>query len=101
MARYMELSAELSKLVDKFMEQFVDDEFFDDAGVQMGHIINLAVRCNPRQPQGTVRRNIVGTAMKRFCDVHMSKEFDEKTGREYNKIHIKPKDGYSPNPLGG
>ena len=96
MARYMEMATNLQEEVNKFMDAYVrrdgitEQETFE-AGVQMGHIVNLAVRCNPRPSQGTVRRNIVAKAVENYCLVLMNKETDEKTGREYNKISIMPK----------
>ncbi len=51
---YHDRIADLEKMVSAF----------DGSPVQLAHIINLAVRCNPRQPQGTVRKNIVAGACK-------------------------------------
>jgi hypothetical protein len=33
----------------------------------------------------------VATALKDYCNVTMTKEYDEQTDREYNKIHITTK----------
>ena len=105
MSRYMETANELRKNVEAFMEAFVEEPLTHEGGeqgridpqdrlitavaaVQLGHIINLAVRCSPRPVQGTVRKNIVAEAMKKYCEVTMTKEYDEKTDNEYNKIHI-------------
>ena len=62
-----------------------------DIAKQIGHIVNLAVRCAPRAVQGTVRKNIVSKAVEKYCRVTMTRETDERTGREYNKIHIEPR----------
>jgi len=61
-------------------------------GVKLGHIVNLSIRCSPRGVQGTVRKNIVEEATRSVYNVHMTKEVDERTGRDYNKIHITAKD---------
>ena len=93
MARYLETATQLSKEIDSFLDTFCEMDgqgIPPQAAVQLGHIVNLAVRCNPRQSQGTVRKNIVATAMKHHCIVTMTKETDEVSGREFNKIHIKP-----------
>lgn len=96
--RYLETARQLKGEVDTFMERFVGDldvgdleGFKRQASVALGHIINLAVRCNPRQSQGTVRKNIVATAMEDHCKVTMTRERDERTGKEFNKIHISAK----------
>lgn len=99
MARYLDTASDLRKEVNSFMEAYVKDNHpmvedsanMKEAAVQLGHIINLAVRCSPRAVQGTVRKNIVATAMGKFCEVAMTQEVDEKTGRNFNKIHITPK----------
>ena len=87
MAYYMEAAGKLKSDVDSFL-QFVPIEDVPAAAVALGHIINSAVLCNPRKPHGTVRKNIVVEAMKSYCKVTMTKETDERTGREFNKIHI-------------
>lgn len=94
MSKYLETAEALRKEVKSFIERYITDRMHCDSAeafVQLGHIINLAVRCNPRQPQGTVRKNIVATAMKDYCRVTMTREEDPKTGRTFNKIHIQPK----------
>jgi hypothetical protein len=97
MARYLQVAEELRKEVESFMESFLDVKKPDGpAAVALGHIINLAVRCNPRQAQGTVRKNIVQTAMRNYCRVTMDRLTDPKTGRSYNKISIASKDGGLP-----
>jgi hypothetical protein len=88
MSRYMETANELRKNVEAFMKVFVEDADVNAAAVQLGYIINLAVRCSPRPVQGTVRKNIVAEAMKSYCKVTMTKEYDEIRETEYNKIHI-------------
>jgi hypothetical protein len=106
MSRYMETANELRKNVEAFMKVFVEDaepltvevngqqirmepqDHTNAAAVQLGYIINLAVRCSPRPVQGTVRKNIVAEAMKSYCKVTMTKEYDEIRETEYNKIHI-------------
>ena len=102
MARYMETAAQLRKEVESFINLYVkvdsalptmSEELAREAAVKLGHIVNLAVRCNPRQAQGTVRKNIVQEAVKAYCNVTMTREHDEATDREYNKIHITPKGG--------
>ncbi len=98
MPRYVETSGELGKLVNEFMESFVAPavgscgvEGMNDAAVQLGHIVNLAIRCNPRAVQHTVRRNIVQIAMKKYCIIGMKEVMDETTGVSYNKIKIMPR----------
>lgn len=90
MAYYLQTAEELRKEVKGFLETYspANEEHAKDMARTLGHIVNLAIRCNPRQPQGTVRRNIVATAMKDYCLVTMTRETDEKTSREFNKIHI-------------
>lgn len=98
MTRYLETARELQKEVDSFLglvDWSTQDVSFGLACVQLGHIINLAVRCNPRQPQGTVRKNIVETAMANHCKVSMTKELkdpEEPSKGTYNKIHIVAKE---------
>lgn len=92
MARYLETADQLRKEVESFMVAItLEDADMGQLAVQLGHIINLAVRCNPRQAQGTVRKNIVAKAMMKYCSVTMTKEYDERTDRQFNKIHIKPR----------
>jgi len=100
MARYLEVAEQLQSHVKAFVEMFIvgDDTGLDiipkpdeKAVEDLGHIINLAVRCNPRQSQRVVRKNIVEVAMRNYCDVSMTKEYDEKTRREFNLIHISAK----------
>jgi len=97
MARYLEIAEQLQKKVKQFVESnllrgnSVCNEVDSVAVEDLGHIINLAVRCNPRQSQGVVRENIVKVAMRNYCDVTMTKERDGETGREYNLIHISAK----------
>ena len=91
MSRYLETSRQLGKEVENLLKLHFDSWSPDDQGavaVHLGHIINLAVRCNPLQSPCTVRRSIVATAMGRYCNVTMTRELDEKSGREFNKIHI-------------
>lgn len=88
MARYLQVAEQVRSAVDSFLEQFVSEDQRQAAAIQLGHIVNLSVRCNPRPSQGVVRRNIVAKAMENHCKVAMTKEADEKTGREYNKISI-------------
>jgi len=90
MAYYLERAEDLKELVDTFVEEFLDG--FDvnkknDALIQLGYIINLAIRCNPRQPQGTVRRNIIQKAIGDHVVVSMTKEVSER-GSTYNKLHL-------------
>ncbi len=95
MSRYIETSTKLQELVDTFLDEHASETYAPatpEAAIALGHIINLAVRCNPRQSQGIVRRNIVATAMKHHCNVTMTKETDERTQRTFNKIHITGKD---------
>lgn len=93
MARYMQTASKLREEVNKLMEKIeaasppLDEE---QIAVQVGHIVNLAVRCSPRSVQGTVRKNIVSEAMKDYCDVTMTREQDPETKKEFNKIHIAP-----------
>jgi len=92
MSRYLHTIEELRKQVETFVE-FYSLTDRKEALVQLGHIVNLAVRCNPRQVQGTVRKNIVQGAMQKYCLVEMFRETDPKTGVEFNKIQIIPKRG--------
>lgn len=87
MARYLKTVEQLKNEVNDFILNHVI--FKEQAVVQLGHIINLAVRSCPRPTQGTVRKNIVGGAMKDHCNVTMEKCTDgDKT---FNKINIKVK----------
>lgn len=87
---YLQTAEELRKAVVSFMAHLdgADDSEKKDAVVEIGHIINLAVRCSPRPVQGTCRKNIVSTAMRDFCRVTMTREVDPTTGKDFNKIHI-------------
>lgn len=96
MARYMETAAELRKEVQSLMEDNhlipqKDEPLKQVVAQKIAHIINLAIRSCPRGVMGTVRKNIVQEAVRDYCRVSMTKETDERTGREYNKIHISPK----------
>lgn len=107
MARYMETAAKVRKeaealLVDieHLIFRAVGQEEIDPEAVEehkrelakrIGYIVNLAIRACPRGVQGTVRKNIVQEAVKDYCHVTMTRETDERTGREYNKIHITSK----------
>ena len=99
MAKYLETAEDLRKAVNAFLETHCENDgqgISPGAGVELGHIVNLAVltvECNPRQSQGVVRENIVATAMKNHCKVTMTKVMDEKTKREYNRINIVAKEG--------
>lgn len=90
MPKYLETANDLRKEIEHFVDAYVLTPCPDicAATIALGHIVNLAVRCNPRQSQGTVRKNIVAKAMQKYCEVQMTRETDEKTKREYNKIHI-------------
>lgn len=81
MARYLQTVEKLRQEVDGFLLKNPEA-----CPVELGHIINLAVRCSPRAVQGTVRKNIVSGAMTNHCDVTMTKEPEG-----FNKIHIKVK----------
>lgn len=97
MPRYLDVSEDLRKEVNNFLDTFVrpdDLGRFDPqprAAVALGYIINLAIRACPRGVQHTVRKNIVATALKDHCNVSMSECFDEKSGQSYNKIEITSK----------
>ena len=94
MPRYLETADQLRKEVESFLDCFVQYEGFvsrAEAAVQLGHIVNLAVRCSPRGVQHTVRKNIVATAMKKYCRVSMTQVMDETTGSSYYKITIVPR----------
>jgi len=93
MARYMEIAGDLRKEVDSFLNQFIHEEYDtpEEAAKQIGHMINLAVRCAPRPVQSTVRLNIVREAVGKYCMVTMTEETDERTGNTYHKIHITPR----------
>jgi len=92
MPLYLERAEDLRGLVKDLMQAIPNRNESHFIPVTLGHIINLAVRCNPRQPQGTVRKNIVATAMKDYCNVRMTKETDKRTGVTYNKIYITAKE---------
>ena len=91
MARYMEIASDLRKEVDSFLNQFIHEEYQQEAAVKLSHMINLAVRCAPRPVQSTVRLNIVKEAVGRYCKVTMTEGLDERTQRTYHKIHITPR----------
>lgn len=90
MARYLEVAAELNENIKQFVASYLPD-LPPEAAVQLGHIVNLAVRCCPRPVQGTVRKNIVEKAVGDWCRVTMTKGFDERTQKSFNKINIIPK----------
>lgn len=92
MARYLETARELGKDVESLIEYLtLPEPDMEQVAVKIAHIVNLSVRCSPRGVQGTVRKNIVQEAVRKYCRVSMTKETDERTGRSYNKIHISPK----------
>lgn len=97
MPKYLDVSEDLRTEVNNFLNAFIrpdDLGRFDDrprAAVALGYIINLAIRACPRGVQHTVRKNIVATAVKDYCNVAMHECFDEKSGRSYNKIEITSK----------
>ncbi len=91
MPRYLETARKLREEVQSFVNNFIlVDRHGEtpDSIVQLAHIINLAIKCSPRGIQSTVRKNIVAMAVKDYCNVTMTKEFNESTGRHFNKIHI-------------
>jgi hypothetical protein len=91
---YLQTAEELRKAIVSFMN-FLDgaeDSEKKAAAVELGHIVNLAVRCSPRPVQGTCRKNIVSAAVRDYCRVSMTREVDPKTGKEFNKIHIEAKE---------
>lgn len=90
MTRYMETAEQLKKEVEGFLADWVAYNP-KEASIQLGHIINLAVRCSPRGVQGTVRKNIVAKAVEKYCRVTMDRGHDEETGNSYNRINIKPR----------
>ena len=91
MARYLETVAQLKAEVDDFILNYVAcDSEQRNAAIQLGHIINLAVRSCPRGVQGTVRKNIVGGAMADHCVVSMDKvPKDNDPTETYNRINIR------------
>lgn len=94
MPHYLETAADLNKQVEKFIGVFIDKNEHAQAAVELAHIINRAVLCNPRKPQGIVRKRIVQTAMGNRCTVTMIREPYERrdgTMSTYNKIHINPR----------
>lgn len=109
MARYLETAGELRKEVENLVEVFISGkgplthevngeqvpvDYQDRVGMatrQIGHIINLAIRCCPRGVQHTVRKNIVEKAVGKYCRVRMTEETDERTGNTFHKIHIEPR----------
>lgn len=95
MARYLEDARKLHDNVEHLLAlvepRFHDPDDFERMLVQLGYIINGAILCNPRKPQGTVRCNIVAEAMRGRCQVSMTKEpYTRRDGSvgTYNKIHI-------------
>ena len=93
MPRYLETAAKLNERVEDlfaFVESThpVDGPYEDQLAIMLAHIVNLSVRCNPRQSQGVVRKIIVEIAMGARCNVSMTRETDADTGREFNQIHI-------------
>lgn len=88
MARYMQIASDMRGKVDVLAKRL---NMSNDDVADLAYIINLAVRACPRAVQSTVRGNIVGTAVKDYCDVAMTKETDKKTGRQFNKIVIRAK----------
>ncbi len=98
MARCLETAEQLRKEVESFITTELtgtrthEGPEVNQVAARLGHIVNLAVRCNPRQSQGTVRKNIVAIAMRDYCKVTMTRETDEITGYEFNQICIRPKD---------
>jgi hypothetical protein len=89
MARYLETAKEANAIVERLHHEL---RFTPTQLEDLAHLVNLTVRCSPRGVQGTVRKNIVQAAMGKHCRVSMTREVDEKTGREYNKIHIVAKE---------
>jgi hypothetical protein len=102
----MEVAEDLGKEVESFVEGNLlqlhpgledgdpcgrDTLLINQMVVQLGHIINLAIRCSPRGVQHTVRLNIVKEAVGKYCRVTMTEETDERTQRTYHKIHITPR----------
>ena len=85
MARYLETAREANAIVERLHHQL---NFTPQQMEDLGHLVNLIVRCAPRAVQSTVRKNIVQTAMGRHCRVRMEKIYDDKTDRAYNKVTI-------------
>ena len=106
MAQYMEIASDLRKEVESFVEGNLldlrpglesgdpcgrDSQLINQMVVQIGHMINLAIRACPRGVQHTVRLNIVKEAVGRYCQVTMTEE-SSLLGNIYHKIHITPRD---------
>lgn len=90
MARYEKTVAQLAAKTRNFVTRL---KLTNNDVAELAYIINLAVRSHPRPTQSTVRRKIVEGAVGDWCKIAMTKELDERTGKEFNKIQIAPKGG--------
>ena len=92
MARHLktaeEAAEELRKAVNAFLETHCENDgqgVSPDGVVELGHIVGLAVRCNPHYPHEVLQ--LIATAMKDHCEVTLVRD------RDYNRINIVAKQG--------
>lgn len=88
MAKYVQTAQELQQKVEQLGQRF---NMTNADIAEVGHIVNLAIRCCPRGVQHTVRKNIVDIVTQGRCNVSMTEVTDPKTGYSYHKIDITPR----------
>lgn len=95
MPKYMETAGQLKERVEELLRvlstYLPDDGSIASVAVDIGHIINLAVRCAPRAVHHTVRKNIVSKAVGSYCKVQMIEMVDLISSKKYHQIDISPK----------
>ena len=99
MARYMEIAKQANERIIATLQCVKEIAGGDlkDADVialstHLAHVYNLGVRTNPRACQSTVRFNAVRAAMNGLpVSVVMETVTDERTGKDFNALKVKPK----------
>lgn len=83
--KYLDLAnGDLREKFKTFMEK---NNLPKAVAVDLAYIVNVAVRCSPRNFHATCRQRIVAAATKDFCDIGMTKEIGHD-GYTYNIISI-------------
>jgi hypothetical protein len=80
MARYLEVAAKASEVVDGIMDRIKDHPNRDEIASQLVYLYNLGIRTSPRPCQSTVRLNAVVRAAK---NQPLKVRFVEKTAKGF------------------
>lgn len=88
MNRYMMIAADANKAINALIG-LIPEDAVPLAAPLIAHIYNYGIRTAPRAVQSTVRYNAVREACKGLpIKITMGKKKDERTGKEFNVLHI-------------